>query len=51
VIAEQVWGIGFECEANAVDVTVRRLRGKIDAPFPQKLVHCVHGRGYVLELR
>ena len=51
LIAEQVWDINFDSDTNVVDVAVRRLRGKIDDPFPNKLVHTVRGAGYVFEQR
>jgi two-component system copper resistance phosphate regulon response regulator CusR len=51
VIAEQVWDMHFEGDSNVVDVAVRRLRRKVDDPFPVKLVHTVRGLGYVLEAR
>jgi len=51
VIAEQVWDIHFESDSNVVDVAIRRLRRKVDDPFPQKLIHTVRGMGYVLECR
>jgi two-component system copper resistance phosphate regulon response regulator CusR len=51
VIAEQVWGIAFEFDSNVVDVAVRRLRRKVDDPFPLKLIHTARGLGYVLEPR
>jgi two-component system copper resistance phosphate regulon response regulator CusR len=51
VIAEQVWGIDFDCDSNVVDVAVRRLRRKVDDPFPLKLIHTVRGLGYVLDPR
>jgi two-component system copper resistance phosphate regulon response regulator CusR len=41
----------FEGDSNVVDVAVRRLRRKVDDPFPVKLVHTVRGLGYVLEAR
>jgi two-component system, OmpR family, copper resistance phosphate regulon response regulator CusR len=47
-IAERVWEITFEGDSNVVDVSVWRLRGKIDEPFERKLIHTVRGRGYVL---
>lgn len=50
-IADQVWDINFDSNTNFVDVHIRRLRSKLDDPFPQKLVHTVRGRGYVLEER
>lgn len=49
VIAEQVWDMHFEGDSNVVDVAVRRLRRKVDDPFPVKLIHTVRGMGYVLE--
>ena len=51
LIAEQVWGINFDADTNAVDVAIRRLRHKLDDPFPRKLIHTVRGLGYVLESR
>ncbi len=51
VIAEQVWDMNFESDSNVVDVAVRRLRRKMDDPFPRKLVHTVRGVGYILEAR
>jgi two-component system copper resistance phosphate regulon response regulator CusR len=51
VIAENVWGMNFDPGTNVVDVHVRRLRMKVDEPFPRKLIHTVRGVGYVLEER
>lgn len=50
-IAEQVWDMNFDSETNVVEVAVRRLRAKVDDPFPVKLIHTVRGVGYVLEER
>ena len=50
-IASMVWDINFDSNTNVVDVAVRRLRTKIDEPFPQKLLHTLRGVGYVLEQR
>ncbi len=50
-ITEQVWDINFDCDTNIVEVTVRRLRAKVDDPFATKLIHTVRGMGYVLEHR
>jgi two-component system copper resistance phosphate regulon response regulator CusR len=49
VLAEQVWGMNYDSDTNVVDVLVRRLRSKLDEPFPHKLLHTVRGMGYVLE--
>ena len=49
LIAESVWDMNFDSDTNVVDVNVRRLRRKVDEPFPLKLIHTVRGAGYVLE--
>ncbi|HTV83316.1 MAG TPA: heavy metal response regulator transcription factor [Acidobacteriaceae bacterium] len=49
LIAEMVWDMNFDSDTNVVDVNVRRLRSKVDDPFPFKLIHTVRGAGYVLE--
>ena len=36
-------------QAKVLDVMVRRLRAKVDDPFPSKLIHTVRGTGYVLK--
>jgi two-component system copper resistance phosphate regulon response regulator CusR len=51
LISEQVWEMNFDSDTNVVDVAVRRLRAKVDDPFPRKLIHTVRGVGYVLEER
>lgn len=51
LIASHVWDMNFESDTNVVDVAIRRLRAKIDDPYPVKLVHTVRGMGYVLEVR
>ena len=50
-LAEQVWEMNFDSDTNVVEVAVRRLRAKLDDPFPSKLLHTVRGMGYVLEER
>jgi len=47
-ISEQVWGINFDTDTNIVDVAIRRLRKKIDDPFPRKLIRTIRGVGYLL---
>ena len=49
LIAEAVWDMNFDSDTNVVDVNVRRLRSKVDDPFPLKMIHTVRGAGYVLE--
>lgn len=48
-ITEHLWGSEFQTETNVVDVVVRRLRAKVDDPFPTKLIHTIRGVGYVLK--
>lgn len=50
-IASLVWDINFDSETNLIEVAIRRLRAKIDDPFPTKLLHTVRGVGYVFEAR
>ncbi len=47
-ILEAVWEQDFESYSNVVEVYVRYLRAKIDAPFPVKLIQTVRGVGYSL---
>jgi len=49
VIASRVWDMNFDSDTNVVDVAVKRLRQKIDAPFAYPLIHTVHGVGYRCE--
>jgi two-component system copper resistance phosphate regulon response regulator CusR len=50
-IAELVWDMNFDSNTNVVEVAIKRLRSKIDAPFAQPLLHTIRGMGYVLEER
>lgn len=51
LIAQQVWDVSFDSDSNVLEVAIRRLRTKVDEPFPEKLIHTVRGVGYVLEER
>lgn len=50
-IISLVWDMNFDCDTNVVEVSIRRLRAKIDEPFDNKLIHTLRGVGYVLEAR
>ncbi|BBH45634.1 heavy metal response regulator transcription factor [Pseudomonas sp. KU43P] len=50
-IIAQVWDMNFDCDTNVVEVSIRRLRAKIDEPFDARLIHTRRGVGYVLEER
>lgn len=47
LLVEHVWS-DAEVESNVIDVYVRYLRQKIDAPFGTPLIHTVRGVGYTL---
>ena len=49
LIASQVWDMNFDSDTNVIDVAIRRLRAKIDEPYPDRLIHTVRGMGYQLE--
>jgi DNA-binding response OmpR family regulator len=48
MIETHVWNYDFEGTSNVVDVYIRRLRRKIDDPYPTKLFETVRGAGYRL---
>jgi len=50
-IASMVWDMNFDSDTNVVDVAIRRLRAKIDDPYPLKLIQTVRGIGYLVEER
>lgn len=50
-IISLVWDMNFDCDTNVVEVSIRRLRAKIDDPFDSNLIHTLRGVGYVLEAR
>lgn len=49
-IIEHLWGLDQTTDDNALDAHVSRLRRKLDAPFPLKLIRTVRGVGYRLSV-
>ncbi|MNS96854.1 Transcriptional regulatory protein TcrA [compost metagenome] len=47
-LAEQIWQADLIGIDNLIDVHVRNLRGKVDAPGLPPLIHTVRGRGFRL---
>jgi DNA-binding response OmpR family regulator len=47
-ILDQVWSFDYAGGSNVVDVYIRYLRHKIEAPGEPKLLHTVRGVGYKL---
>ncbi len=45
-ILEHVWGYDFDPQTNVVDVYIRRLRAKIDAPAEPSWIETVRSVGY-----
>jgi DNA-binding response OmpR family regulator len=43
---EHLWNYDHVIASNVVDVYIRRLRRKIDDPYPLKLIETVRGAGY-----
>jgi two-component system copper resistance phosphate regulon response regulator CusR len=53
MLARDVWHVTARATPldNVIDVTIARLRRKIDDPFEKKLLHTVRGMGFVLGKR
>jgi len=49
MIMEHVWDYNFDPQTNVVEVRMCRLRERIDKGLGGKLIHTVHGAGYVLK--
>lgn len=41
--------MNFDSDTNVTDVTIRRLREKVDVGFDIKLIHTVRYMGYMLD--
>ncbi|MBI4861875.1 MAG: response regulator transcription factor [Candidatus Riflebacteria bacterium] len=48
VLAGDVWNTNLEFESNVIDVTVAKLRHKIDRGAQVRLIQTVRGHGYML---
>jgi DNA-binding response OmpR family regulator len=50
MLARDVWQVAARATPldNVIDVTIARLRRKVDDPFDKKLIHTVRGVGFVL---
>jgi two-component system copper resistance phosphate regulon response regulator CusR len=46
-ISENVWDMSFDCDSNVIEVTIRRLRKKLDDGHDRKIIQTIRGRGYV----
>lgn len=48
VLIDHLWSNETESYSNMIDVHFNYLRKKLDKPFAKKLLHTVHGVGYIL---
>lgn len=49
MIIEHVWDINYKTTTNVIDVFINHLRKKIDQGHRKKLIHTLHGRGYMMK--
>ncbi|GAB4439231.1 MAG: response regulator transcription factor [Cyanobacteria bacterium J069] len=47
-ILEKVWGYDFMGDSNIIEVYIRALRIKLEAPNPKRLIHTIRSVGYTL---
>lgn len=50
-IVQHVWERDYDGLTNIVDVYIRHLRGKVDDPFPVRLIQTIRGVGYSIQPR
>jgi two-component system response regulator MprA len=48
VIFDRVWGYGFGSTSNTLNVHIGYLRRKLELAGEPRVIHTVHGVGYVL---
>jgi DNA-binding response OmpR family regulator len=48
-LAKEIWNIDFNTGTNIVEVYINYLRNKVDKPFAKRLIHNLHGMGYILK--
>lgn len=47
-LMDRVWGTETDIDSNKIDVHVKNLRKKVDAPFKEGYIKTVRGLGYVI---
>src|SRR5262245_48611069 len=50
-LIEAVWGSDRDVQSNTLDVFIRQLRMKVEAPGTPKLLHTIRGIGYTVRRR
>ena len=51
LLLEKVWDYDFDPGTILVDVTIRRLRDRLDDPGGEPLIHTVRGQGYLMQAK
>ena len=49
MLLQEVWNFRFQAQSNVVDVHIRNLRIKLDAPGEKKLIVNLRGEGFMLD--
>ena len=49
MLLQEVWNYRFQAQSNVVDVHIRNLRIKLDAPGEKKLIVNLRGEGFMLD--
>jgi len=50
MLLEQVWDFHFDPKTSVVETHISRLRGKMDKPYPVRLLHTVRNLGYSMHV-
>jgi DNA-binding response OmpR family regulator len=48
-LVSHVWNYEADVLPNVVEVHIKHVRDKVDAPFPVQLIKTVRGKGYIIE--
>lgn len=49
LIAEKVWGVTYDLQTNLIEVYVRKLRQKLEAPGDAPFIRTLRGAGYIMD--
>ncbi len=49
MIMENVWQYNFDPQTNVVEARICKLRDKVNKGYDTKLIHTIHGAGYVIK--
>lgn len=49
IVLEHIWGMNYGVDVELVDACIRNLRSKVEFDGASKLIHTIHGVGYLLK--